>query len=361
MPLRMGALQRRQEFTQRADVRLGRRDHDVGVGALAVDHAPVLRQPHGHLALRIGAAGDVVHRVEQQVRPTVDHRFERLEGGVDRARAEAVGLLFGAVVGEHELRVRRLARFRTYLHRHQLEALVPGGVAFVGHQRLQVLVEDFTLLVGEVLEAGERGVERLLAVEHDAEFGELGLEGVAAGQLAERQTVGVPADVLGAHDFVGLAVLQHAVLMDAGLVGEGVGADDRLVGLHHEAGDRGNQARSLGDHLGVDAGLEGHRVVAGAQRHHDLFERGVAGLLESVTDIAESTMHQLRYVGEWHSHPNRASVGPSGTDLQQLIWLAREMSDEGFPAIMVISGERKRYSIIIGDLTFEVSSPGDTA
>ncbi|MBL6651985.1 MAG: ThiF family adenylyltransferase [Reyranella sp.] len=89
------------------------------------------------------------------------------------------------------------------------------------------------------------------------------------------------------------------------------------------------------------------------------FERGVAGLLESVTDIAESTMHQLRYVGEWHSHPNRASVGPSGTDLQQLIWLAREMSDEGFPAIMVISGERKRYSIIMGDLTFEVSSPGD--
>lgn len=91
------------------------------------------------------------------------------------------------------------------------------------------------------------------------------------------------------------------------------------------------------------------------------FERGVAGLLKSVTDIAESTMHQLRYVGEWHSHPNRASVRPSSTDLQQIVWLAREMSDEGFPAIMVISGEKKRYSIIIGDLTFEVSSPGDAA
>lgn len=91
------------------------------------------------------------------------------------------------------------------------------------------------------------------------------------------------------------------------------------------------------------------------------FERGVAGLLKSVTDIAESTMHQLRYVGEWHSHPNRASVRPSSTDLQQIVWLAREMSDEGFPAIMVISGEKKRYSIIIGDLTFEVSSQGDAA
>jgi hypothetical protein len=91
------------------------------------------------------------------------------------------------------------------------------------------------------------------------------------------------------------------------------------------------------------------------------FERGVAGLLKSVTDVAESTMYQLRYVGEWHSHPSRASVRPSSTDLQQVVWLAREMSDEGFPAIMVISGERKRYSILIGDLTFEVSSPRGAA
>lgn len=87
------------------------------------------------------------------------------------------------------------------------------------------------------------------------------------------------------------------------------------------------------------------------------FERGVVGLLGSVNRIAESTMHQLRYVGEWHSHPDRASVRPSGTDLQQVAWLAREMSDEGFPAIMAIAGEGKRFTIIVGDLTFEVSSP----
>jgi Prokaryotic E2 family A/ThiF family/Prokaryotic homologs of the JAB domain len=91
------------------------------------------------------------------------------------------------------------------------------------------------------------------------------------------------------------------------------------------------------------------------------FERGVAGLLEAVSAIAGSTMHQLRYVGEWHSHPNRSSVSPSRTDLQQVAWLAREMSDDGFPAIMVIAGERDRFSIIIGDSTFDLSPQGRAA
>ena len=47
----------------------------------------------------------------------------------------------------------------------------------------------------------------------------------------------------GRHDLVGAGVLEHAVLMNAGLMGERVGADDRLVVLHHKAGDGGPAAR----------------------------------------------------------------------------------------------------------------------
>ena len=79
------------------------------------------------------------------------------------------------------------------------------------------------------------------------------LEGVAPGELAEHQPVGAPAHVLGAHDLVGLAVLEHAVLVDAGLVREGVGADDGLVGLHRIAGDGGDQLARGHDLRGVDA------------------------------------------------------------------------------------------------------------
>ena len=54
-------------------------------------------------------------------------------------------------------------------------------------------------------------------------------EARAPGVLAHHQPVGGPADRFGGHDLVGRALLDHAVLVDAGLVREGVGADDRLV------------------------------------------------------------------------------------------------------------------------------------
>ena len=66
--------------------------------------------------------------------------------------------------------MRHFAGFGTHFHRHQLVTLVFGRVAFVRDERLQVFVEYLALLVGQTLEAGKRGIERLLAVEHDAEF-----------------------------------------------------------------------------------------------------------------------------------------------------------------------------------------------
>ena len=124
---------------------------------------------------------------------------------------------------------------------------------FFADQGLQVLVENFVLLVGQILEAREGGVERFFAVQHDAQFLQARAEGIAAGEFAQHQLVRAPAHVLGAHDFVGLAVLEHAVLMDAGFVRESIGADDGLVRLHRIAGDAGDQFGSRHDLRGVDA------------------------------------------------------------------------------------------------------------
>ena len=62
-------------------------------------------------------------------------------------------------------------------------------------------------------------------------------QGVPAAVLAQHQLGLRQADVLGIHDLVGGALLEHAVLVDAGFVGEGVLADDGLVALHLNAGD----------------------------------------------------------------------------------------------------------------------------
>ena len=61
-------------------------------------------------------------------------------------------------------------------------------------------------------------------------YGEAVLEGAAAGVLAEDEGAFARcADGLGRHDLVGERVDHHAVLVNAGGMGEGIGADDGLV------------------------------------------------------------------------------------------------------------------------------------
>ncbi len=69
------------------------------------------------------------------------------------------------------------------------------------------------------------------------------------------------------------------------------------------------------------------------------FERGVAGLTEAVTAKMARVMDQIRYIGEWHSHPPQTCTTPSATDLKQLGWSAGVLSAEGFPALSIIVGD----------------------
>ena len=102
--------------------------------------------------------------------------------------------------------------------------------------------------------------------------------------LAHDQVGAALPHVLGAHDLVGLGVLEHAVLVDAALVGEGVLADDGLVVLHRKAGDGRDIAAGPGDVLGLDACVIAQPVSAHLQRHDHFFQGGVAGPLAHAVD-----------------------------------------------------------------------------
>ena len=115
--------------------------------------------------------------------------------------------------------------------------MVLRGRDLLVDQRLDILVVDMLLAVGQRLEADE-GVFQLIAGEFVAELFQLVHEGMPAGMLAHDQRGLLHADVAGHHDLVGLGVLEHAVLVDAALVGEGIAADDRLVVLHRKRGHR---------------------------------------------------------------------------------------------------------------------------
>ncbi len=170
----------------------------------------------------------------------------------------------------------------------------------IGDQRLQVFVEDFMLLVRQLLEAGKGSVQ-LVAFQCDAQLLQARTERGATGVLAHDHLVGVPAHRLGGHDLVGLAMLEHAVLVDTRLVGEGIGADDGLVRLHRKAGDARDQARGGEDVLGLDAGVHVEQVLAGLDRHDDLLQCGVAGALAQAVDgafhLARTGHHRGQGVG----------------------------------------------------------------
>ena len=78
-----------------------------------------------------------------------------------------------------------------------------------------------------------RAVDRveLVALHLVSQLAQLALEPAPAGQLADRQGAPGQADRLRGHDLVGERVLEEAVLVDARLVRERVGAHDRLVRL----------------------------------------------------------------------------------------------------------------------------------
>jgi molybdopterin/thiamine biosynthesis adenylyltransferase len=77
------------------------------------------------------------------------------------------------------------------------------------------------------------------------------------------------------------------------------------------------------------------------------FERGVSGLAPAVKEATERSLHQVRYVGEWHSHPRGSSTHPSSTDIRQLCWLADELESEGVPALMAIAGDYGQLSVML--------------
>ena len=81
-------------------------------------------------------------------------------------------------------------------------------------------------------------------------------------------------------------MLEHPVLMNAGLVGEGIGTDHRLVRLHRIAGNLRNQLRRWHDLRRVDACFELEDIRTRPDSHDDFFERRIAGPLAEAVDSA---------------------------------------------------------------------------
>ena len=117
----------------------------------------------------------------------------------------------------------------------------------------QIGVGHDLLAVGE---RDHRAVDRveLTSFQRVAQLLAPPLHGVPAGMFAEHERRLRHANFFWPHDLVGPAILEHAVLMDAGFVRKRVPADNRLVRLNAFAGERGQQLARGEDLTRIDAG-----------------------------------------------------------------------------------------------------------
>lgn len=72
------------------------------------------------------------------------------------------------------------------------------------------------------------------------------------------------------------------------------------------------------------------------------FIRGFGGLTEEYERITTLTYHQVRYLGEWHSHPNMPN-SPSPTDDIQFNEMSFEQQSQDLPFIQMICGKNGLY------------------
>ena len=71
------------------------------------------------------------------------------------------------------------------------------------------------------------------------------------------------------------------------------------------------------------------------------FVRGTQGVEARMEEVGRKTGGQVRYVGEWHSHPPHASARPSPVDVRQIDWLTALMGMDSTPALMLIAADKK--------------------
>ncbi len=78
-----------------------------------------------------------------------------------------------------------------------------------------------------------------------------------------------------------------------------------------------------------------------------LYIRGIKGVSQKLEEIYEITNDNLKYLGEWHSHPKNCGLGMSGDDKIQFAELKNEAKLKGQPAIMLILGDDDKFEVYL--------------
>src|SRR4051812_20375941 len=279
-PLRVPSL------VERVDQSTGARLHDIGRGAVAGQCQTVDLGLEKHLSYTVPPRSDRPQVQAQYLDCSPEDLAHRGKGCGDGSVASGSGRAF-ARPGAGQTNLRGCRHAATHhpqvrelkLLRRVVEALVDQGQ--------QVLVQDLPLSFRQRNET-LIDLRQLSFLELVAQLLVTALQRVPARVFPQDQSRPGNPHHLGADDLVGQTVLEHAVLVNSGLVSKGVAAHDCLVWRWKDSGEVGQQLAGAVDLSGIDPALELERRPSHPAGHDQLLQRRVT---RSLADAVDGALH----------------------------------------------------------------------
>ncbi len=120
---------------------------------------------------------------------------------------------------------------------------------------------------------------------------------------------------------------------------------DGLVSVVQRNGEPVTRAEIGAWHVSYDRGFLDQLSALRDER----LPNETGGAIVGIADFSGRSMHQVRYLGEWHSHPRYANSRPSDTDIAQLAYLGGELEADGLPGLMAIAADCGDFSLLSFD------------
>jgi len=79
------------------------------------------------------------------------------------------------------------------------------------------------------------------------------------------------------------------------------------------------------------------------------FVRGMVGIYRTITEVENSTVGNLTYIGEWHTHPRGHISRPSSDDTKLLRWVHDALQWSDAPALILIAGDDGFPLVLLDD------------
>src|SRR5579885_518458 len=102
---------------------------------------------------------------------------------------------------------------------------------------------------------------------------------MATGMFTQHQRVLLDTDRLRRHNLVSQSFLQHAVLMNAGFMSEGIAPDNRFVRLNLNARYGREQLTTRINLLRVNTNRIGKKIRSYLKDHYKFFQGSITGAL----------------------------------------------------------------------------------